>query len=134
MEMKSRKLFVAPILIALPVHAFAETCYRIAKTEAFLRDAKELLCVTQGESPTAPARITLGVEGQKDPILTLQLPLLMRASCGGTCNSDEYGYSWDSSQVVNDLSISFDGERDPGTGREQGTVMIGANRYFYLAR
>jgi hypothetical protein len=111
--------------------AFATECYQLSTQKDIWSKTPELLCV---DSDIQKNEFTLtlksGLPFAQKTVATFNLNLLARVKCMD-CNQDLFGLSDPSNSTFNALSIQFDGARDLSTMKEEGTVSIGAMRFYY---
>jgi hypothetical protein len=126
------KTIATAALLVSSVSAFAgEQCYQVSANEVDWSRTPEVLCV-DGDVQKNEFAITLksGLPFDETVVATFNLNLLQRARCLD-CNSDVYGLANPSNATFNLLSIKFNGIRNLGTGKEEGTVSIGATKLLY---
>jgi len=126
-----KKIAIVALLLS-SVSAFAgEECYQVSAVKDVWSKTPEVLCV-DGDIQKNEFTLTLksGLSSNEISVATFNLNLLQRAKCID-CNADIFGLANPSNSSFNALSVKFNGKRDIQTMKEEGTVSIGATKFYY---
>lgn len=109
----------------------AEECFQLSHSKDTWSKTPETMCISnKADSNDYTVTLKSGLLFNEVVVATFNLNLIERVKCLD-CNQDLYGILNPSNSVFNSLSIQFDGQRDIFTMKEEGTVSVGANKFYY---
>lgn len=124
------KIMIA-VLLLISTSAFAwEECYQLSPDGKAWSKTPETLCVETTDHKAHTFTLKTGMPNMAKVVATFNLDLSMRVKCMD-CNYDEFTLLNPQNSVFSLLAIKFTGQRDRQTGKESGTVSVGATQFHY---